>query len=144
MLISGAWELDDDGITRPYVQAHIRRGDGQWQRIEFLVDSGADQTVVTSSDALSLGLPIEQPVDALHGFGGSGSIVKLDTVIRFVREDGTDVTMNGPFAGAVTSSALDSNVLGRDVLNNFAVIIDRPNRVVAMLHAPHRYSIESV
>lgn len=33
------------------------------------------------------------------------------------------------------------SILGRDVLGNFAVILDRPGDAIALLHGRHRYSI---
>jgi hypothetical protein len=37
--------------------------------------------------------------------------------------------------------ALDLCVLGRDILDLFAVIIDRPGKVVCLLSQKHRYAI---
>jgi Retroviral aspartyl protease len=143
MLISGAWAVDDDGVTRPYLRGEVRRADGTWQEIAFLVDSGADQTVLTSQSFEGLGFALPETVGALLGLGGAGAAVPLNTVIRFDREDGTAVAINGPFAASVTPTALDTDVLGRDILNHFAVILDWPNGVIALLHPPHRYTIHS-
>ena len=143
MLISGAWAVDDDGATRPYLRGEVRRADGTWQEIAFLIDSGADQTVLTSQSFEGLGFTLPETVGALLGLGGTGAAVALDTVIRFYREDGTAVAINGPFAASVTPTALDTNVLGRDILSHFAVILDRPRGVIALLHPPHRYTIHA-
>jgi hypothetical protein len=40
--------------------------------------------------------------------------------------------------------ALDVSVLGRDLTSLFAVIVDRPHRVVCLLGQRHRYTIEQV
>jgi hypothetical protein len=39
-------------------------------------------------------------------------------------------------------NALDMSVLGRDVLNLFAVIVDRGADRVMLLHGAHSYAIE--
>jgi len=142
MLISGAWAVDDDGATRPYLRGEVRRADGTWQEVAFLIDSGADQTVLTSQSLEGLGFTLPEKVGALLGLGGAGAAVALDTVIRFYREDGTAIAINGPFAASVTPTALDTNVLGRDILGNFAVILDRPSKTITLLHPPHRYTIQ--
>ena len=46
MLCQGEWSLCDDGIVRPIMQARILGGDGMWRRIKFLLDTGADRTVI--------------------------------------------------------------------------------------------------
>jgi predicted aspartyl protease len=143
MLISGAWATDDDQVTRPYLRGEVRRADGAWQEVAFLIDSGADRTVLTSQAFEELGYSLPQTIGALHGLGGVGVSVELTTAIRLFREDETAVTIHGPFAASVTPTALDVSVLGRDILNLFAVILDRPNGIVALLHPPHRYTIHS-
>lgn len=40
------------------------------------------------------------------------------------------------------SEGLDVSILGRDVTNLFAIVIDYPNDFVAMLGEPHSYSIQ--
>jgi hypothetical protein len=39
--------------------------------------------------------------------------------------------------------ALDISVLGRDVMNLFAVIVDRAVNVVALIRPPHRYTVQT-
>ncbi len=49
----------------------------------------------------------------------------------------------GEYAGFLDRNALDRSVLGRDVTNFFAVIVDHPGNFVGLLGQRHRYRIES-
>ena len=57
------------------------------------------------------------------------------------RKDGTGVLFRGTFAAFTLLESLDMSVLGRDITNLFAVIIDRPGDVVCLLGQRHRYTI---
>ena len=45
MLVRGEWQLRDDGVVRPIVRARVG-GDGSPLSEDFLVDSGADRSVL--------------------------------------------------------------------------------------------------
>jgi hypothetical protein len=47
MRIDGEWALFDDGVIRPIVFGEISAADGSWIKCPFLVDTGADRTVLT-------------------------------------------------------------------------------------------------
>jgi hypothetical protein len=49
----------------------------------------------------------------------------------------TAVTFDGRFA-AVTGPSPDISLLGRDILNHFAVIIDHTQRLVCLVRERHR------
>ncbi|MBI2808427.1 MAG: hypothetical protein HYX68_25860 [Planctomycetes bacterium] len=57
------------------------------------------------------------------------------------RSDGTSVSLHGEFAAFTDPAALDMSVLGRDITNLFAAIVDRPRDVVCLLGQKHRYVI---
>ncbi len=57
-------------------------------------------------------------------------------------DDGQKVTFGGEFAAFTQDEALDMSVLGRDILNLFAVIIDKPDDAVCMVRQRHGYRIE--
>ena len=86
--------------------------------------------------------PITTP-DRLGGGGGGSPSVGLETQIVIAREDGTRVTFRGQFAAFTEVAALDMSVLGRDITNLFAVIIDRPGYVVCLLSQGPRYLIQT-
>ena len=48
MLIVGEWQVGDDGTTRPVGRAEVLGLDGSPITEGFLVDSGADRTVMCS------------------------------------------------------------------------------------------------
>lgn len=49
MQINGAWSLCDDGAIRPVVYGEVRTGSGRWLPVEFLMDTGADRTVLSAA-----------------------------------------------------------------------------------------------
>jgi len=53
------------------------------------------------------------------------------------------VKLRGRFAACVDPQLLDMSVLGRDVLDLFAVIVDRPGDTIALVGQQHRYSIST-
>jgi hypothetical protein len=61
MLIAGEWWVCDDGVTRPIVAALVQGGDGRFHCERFLVDSGADRTVLSAALLNRTGLPQSAP-----------------------------------------------------------------------------------
>jgi predicted aspartyl protease len=142
MRIDGQWLLADDGVMRPMISGEILAGNGSWERSEFLVDTGADHTVFSAATLAKLGL---QPVAMREGIGGVGGMVDsviVETQIQLTREDAGNVVFRGQYVAVTELEALDINILGRDITNLFAVIVDRLHDVVCLLGQRHRYSIE--
>jgi hypothetical protein len=83
-----------------------------------------------------------EPQDGIGGVGGIVDSVVVKTRLQLTRADGMIATFRGEYAACVEHEALDISVLGRDILEIFAVIVDRPSGVVAMLGGRHRYTIE--
>jgi hypothetical protein len=54
---------------------------------------------------------------------------------------GNSIKFQGSFAGFTEAESLDMCVLGRDIMNLFAVIIDRPGNSVRMIGQGHGYTI---
>lgn len=46
MLVTGEWQLRDDGVVRPIMRAKVLGSAGKLTPENFLMDSGADRTVV--------------------------------------------------------------------------------------------------
>lgn len=144
MLVNGEWLFCQDGVTRPTVTGLVRVPDGQLVEVPFLLDAGADRTVL-SADFLSLLVPLRSSEDDqihLAGVGGRVGSITVDTAVEFTRDDGKVVTVRGPFAVFTEGESAELSVLGRDVTNNFSVIYDYPNRAVALLARPHYYEIK--
>lgn len=143
MRLNGEWLQCRDGDIRPVVRGAILGGDGVWRTLEFLVDTGADRTVL-NADVLSDSSLTKQEADRpVGGIGGMVSIVVVDSQLRFLRDDGVFTFFRGRFAACTHIEALDMSILGRDILDMFALIVDRRADVVAILGGNHRYSIQA-
>jgi predicted aspartyl protease len=143
MRFDGEWLQCDDGIVRPILRAEVFADDGRWRAAEFLVDTGADCTVFSADLMASLGVHSTDDGGEIRGVGGIVSTAIVATQIRLTREDDTKVVLRGQFTGCYDINALDMSVLGRDVMQLFAVIVDRPANRVCLLGAGHSYSINS-
>jgi Aspartyl protease len=144
MLIHGLWHLCDDGVIRPIFRGEILAHDGTWVQTRFLVDIGADRTVLSADILEALGLQSAAAPHQLAGVGGESPTVAVQTQIVFFREGGSRVTFRGQFAAFTEVDALDMSVIGRDITNLFAAIIDRPGDVVCLVGSGHRYLLQSI
>jgi len=144
MLISGHWRVCEDGGVRPVVSGRVLAADGSWREVHFLVDTGADRTVFSAEVLVDLGLAASGSPVQLSGVGGQAASVPVDTSIRLQREDGTAVAFHGGFDAFTDQDALDMSVLGRNILNLFAAIVDRPRDVVCLIGQRHQYVIQTL
>lgn len=142
MLIRGQWLLGADGVTRPVIAGEIQAANGSWLKAPFLVDTAADRTVFTAAVLQDLGLQPVSSLDQLRGVGGTAASVVVLTAIRLLREDGMEIVFRGQCAAVTELETLDLSVLGRDITNLFALIVDRPGDTVCLLGQRHRYTIE--
>ncbi|MFQ5731074.1 MAG: aspartyl protease family protein [Planctomycetaceae bacterium] len=143
MRFDGDWRFCDDGITRPVVPATVADGHGAWQAAEFLLDTGADRTLFSAHLLAALGLESQPSPDSVAGIGGKVNVVRVATRIQLTRDDGKTAAFRGEFAACTDLESLDMSVLGRDILDMFAVVVDRPGDIVAILGGNHRYAIHS-
>ena len=141
MRLDGEWALFDDGVVRPMIRGEIRAYNGAWVKAPFLVDTGADRTVLSAAMLAQLGLQPFVTQDGLSGLGGMADTVIIETHLRLTREMAGKVVFQGQFAAVTSLEALDINVLGRDITRLFAVIVDQPGAVVCLLGQRHHYTI---
>jgi len=141
MLISGTWHLCDDGIARPVIRAEIQASDSAWVKTPFLVDTGADRTVFSADILKALHLSPVETEDRIGGVGGVTASIVVETRIRLTRENNGKVLFRGRYAGVTAVEALDMSVLGRDITNLFAVIVDWPQQVVCLVGQRHQYTV---
>ncbi len=141
MRINGKWLLCDDGVVRPVVRGELLAGDGSWKAVEFLVDIGADRTVLNADILSKLDLPLLKAEEGLSGLGGATDSGEIETRLHLHRDIGSPVAFNSRWAAVTEPAALDLSVLGRDITDLFAVIIDRPDNVICLLSQRHRYTI---
>jgi hypothetical protein len=73
--------------------------------------------------------------------GGIVTSVAVSTQIRLTREGDGKVLFRGDFAAVTTLEALDMSVLGRDITDLFAVVVDRPGNAICLLTQSHRYHV---
>jgi hypothetical protein len=109
----------------------------------FLVDTGADCTVFSAAVLDALGFNSAPASRMLGGVGGTTESVEIATQIQFLRNDQANVVFRGQFGAMTHMEALDISVLGRDIMNLFAVIVDRAGNVVALIRPPHRYTVQT-
>lgn len=144
MRLNGEWLANRAGVLLPTITIAVRAADGSWRKSPFLVDTGAEATVLRYDLLYSLQLePVPDDGSFLTGVGGESSSVRVATALRFERDDGVPVVFNGTYYGFTDPIALDLSVLGRDVLGHFAAVVDRPGLAVALVAGQHRYQIVS-
>jgi hypothetical protein len=69
--------------------------------------------------------------------------VVVETQLRFSHEEGGNkVVFRGQYAAVTEIGALETSVLGRDIISLFALIVDRPDDVVCLFGQRHQYVIE--
>jgi hypothetical protein len=129
--------------VRPVLRASILSRDGQWRAAEFLVDTAADRTVLSAGVLAGLNLPSIPAQDRISGISGPVNSIVIATALRLFADDGTCAVFRGEFAACEDLESLDLSVLGRDVLDMFAVIVDRRGDVVTLVGQGHRYAILS-
>jgi len=145
MLVAGYWETDEDGIVRPMIDAKVAGRDESLVTDDFLVDPGADRTVFSAALLAELGLDTAPTVDSeLSGIGGTKESVLVNTVLEFLRDNGGPARIRGEFATFTDPEATDFSILGRDVLDNFDVIISRRRNKILLLAPRHQYRIEQI
>lgn len=146
MRVVGRWLQCDDDVIRPTVRAVVQDREARPYPDDFLIDSGSDRTVLSADLLRQLGVPGGQPShnDALLGIGGGTSFVLLNTQIEFVTDDGRSALVRGEFAAFTDSHALELSILGRDVLDNFDVIISRRRDEVLLLAPNQTYHVSQV
>jgi hypothetical protein len=142
MRIDGEWFVGDDGLARPVIRGEALSAGGLWIGTPFLMDTGADRTVLTAAALELLGLSGEASPDRIGGLGGVVRSVSVQTKIRLTRESGAKVHFRGEFTAVTELQALDMCILGRDITGLFAVIVDLPNDVVCLVRERHRYVME--
>lgn len=143
MRIDGSWLLCPDGRLRPVVFGAVVDATGTPRVFPLMVDTGADVTVLTSGVYALLRFDAEaQPGAALEGVGGRADTFGVDSPLWLRRETGELVKFNIPIVASAAVDVFGVSVLGRDVLNNLVVIVDRQADVVCLLAGNHRYVIQ--
>ncbi|MFN8633337.1 MAG: retropepsin-like aspartic protease [Chloroflexota bacterium] len=109
----------------------------------FLVDTGADSTVLSARILEALGLERLRSLLPIVGIGGATGTVDVEVTIWLTRDGPDQVAFNGRFAAVTDPDALDMSVLGRDILRWFALVVDQPGNTVCLVNQRHSYQITS-
>jgi hypothetical protein len=80
--------------------------------------------------------------EGISGVGGMADSVIVETQIQLAREDAGKVVFRGQYAAVTELEALDISVLGWDITELFAIIVDRLRDVVCLLGQRHYYTIQ--
>lgn len=144
MRIAGEWQPADDGVMCPVVIAQVQGADGSLTADRFLIDSGADRTVLSARLLRILNFASFQVSEdaILQGVGGVGASVLVKTIVVLRSDEGGEVFMRGEFAAFTDPSTTDLSILGRDVLNHFDVILSRRRNEILLLAPNHNYRVE--
>jgi len=146
MLITGNWQLRDDGIVRPILRIHVLGRDGKLVADNLLIDTGADLTVFSAALTSRLDFEPENVSSdsSLRGIGGAAASVLVNTDMELVQEDGIPVQIQGEFAAFTDPEATDLSILGRDVLNHLDLILSHRREKILLLAKKHQYQIVEV
>lgn len=143
MEFAGNWILHGDGVTRPMIRVDVFGADGNRYGGDFLIDTGADQTVFNAIYFQRLGFSIipMPPGSTFVGIGGESEITEAHTTLEFTAVDGATIHVRGKYAAFTDPAATAYNILGRDVLDHFDVIVSRRRDQVRLLGGNHYYQI---
>lgn len=141
MEIKGEWQFCEDGVVRPVMRGRLQSADGEWISAELLIDTGADCTVLNAEVTQKLGFVPLESAEGISGLGGTTRSGVIQTKLQLFRETDAPVTFTSHFTAVTDSTALDLSVLGRDILDMFALIVDRQDNFVCLLRERHHYTI---
>jgi len=113
MRIDGTWAIDENGVPYPVIYAEILGVNGVWVAATFLVDTGAEATVIAADTVRQLGLQTQPSTRQLQGIGGLVNSVCIETQIKFTQLDGSPATVRHRFdalTGEVTPTSRSLDV----------------------------------
>ena len=143
MRIDGKWTLFSDGVSRPTIDGQLVGQLDQLFDVRFLVDCGADRTVLTHGLLEQLQLSPRPPVDGtfIRGISGQTDYVNIQSILVLRTSEGGIAKVRGEFLGLTDPAASDLCVLGRDVTDNFDLILSRRRADVMLLAPAHEYRV---
>jgi len=128
------------GRRRPYVTVRVAVATGhRMKEVDFLIDTGADRSLLSLSDAAGLGIESGGlPAHRSVGIGGPAVMGSIQATLGFgQREIGALVRVLMPGdAGQRTVQERIPSVLGRDVLSRFGLYIEERRDLVLLFEPP--------
>lgn len=67
MIFRGLWLVCDDSTVRPVIRGEVLAANGDWVKVLFLLDTGADRTVFSANVWEALG---QEGTTPTHGLAG--------------------------------------------------------------------------
>jgi predicted aspartyl protease len=131
---------EEGGRRRPFITAHLaipsQSASGD---VEFLVDTGADSTVLAPADAIFLGLDVARFRRGTPSTGVGGTIGTAFTDATLTLDD---LTYDLPLRLLVPTTRAQGralfrlpSLLGRDFLSHFALFMEERSRRVILLES---------
>jgi hypothetical protein len=142
MLIVGEWYICADEVMRLVIRGFVLASDNLWVEAEFLVDPGADRTVLIAPVADQLGLSPVGSRDQLMSLGGLTDSYQIETTVALPTEDGRLAKIPSEYYALQDPTTLEMSLLGRDVLDNFALLIDRLGNRVLLANQRHSFRLQ--
>src|SRR3954452_16776840 len=90
MVFRGLWATFSDGKRRPMIGAELQKADGTFKGDVFLIDSGADRTIITADLLSDLGCTAYQPTahPGMIGLGGAANFQFFRSTLRLSAPNG--------------------------------------------------------
>ena len=127
------------------IAADLLGVDGKPYSEAFLIDSGADRTIVSLETLTKLGIAGYTPQDhpGFTGIGGSPAFQFFRTTIVLTATDKRLFKFDGEFVVFTDDGSTPIGLLGRDILDQFDVILSRRRNEVLLLNDSDCYSVSS-
>ena len=137
-MISGYFRLDDNGVMRPYIDLDVdfHAPLNTRIRISFIVDTGADRTLLSANVARELERQFGFDNRSLargNPVGGLGGTVDTRSIGATLSQGSFWITMPVHIIDAVPGPNSAPSLLGRDMLDDFALFMERRSDRVLLL-----------
>ena len=142
MIFQGRYE-NEAGIFRPYISADVLSPANEWVMVDFLVDTGADETFLDFTFIKKFNIDTNgiDVKDDVGGVGGSGvPYFQIESQLKLISQGGTKI-FNGKINLFLDPHSSEVPLLGRDVLDNFVIIFDRKQNSILLLDQEEKYKI---
>ena len=143
MRIEGRWLVGIDGVERPVFDGYLEVPSGIQLAVSLLIDTGADFTVLAPDVAqqfVSVVRPTPTSTTA-GGIGGTQPVHELAVDLLLPTTSGQRARIRGPLPILLAPGSLELSVIGRDLLDQFALIYDRPQSVLLLLALPDTFAL---
>ena len=127
MIFYGSYRINW-GAYRPFINAWVYSSYAKWVKFSFLVDTGADETFFHHRSIAILGIDTSH-LEVRNDVGGIGGFevpyFRWKTRLKILSSEGSGRLFSGEVNVFLDPHASRVPILGRDVLDSFAVIFDR-------------------